>query len=456
MPRANHFRHHTANPRHAALMTLMALAAGNDHADDLIDRELAREILAGPDRGLYGHLVFGVLRRQGTLDHYLAHLVKQPLQKLEEPLRHLLRLGLFQVLYLDRVPPHAAVHATVELAKQVLPRAAGLVNGVLRTFLRNRELLRLPDRIADPDGWLAAAHSVPRWLVEQWRGQVPTEELEALAAASSAEPPLTLRTNTLRIGRDELMARFRQADISCEPCGYAPEGIRLNVRCPVPTLPGFVEGLFAVQDEASQLVSHLLAPRPGQRVLDACAAPGGKTLHLAQLLGDSGSILATDLTERKLARVRESAQRLGVTCVRTGVADAGQADYLRGEQFDRILLDAPCSGLGVIRRNPEAKWRLTPADTERCARRQRVLLARVATLLAPGGRMVYATCSTAPEEDEQVVEDFLSHHRQFVIEKGLFFSGAASSLLTADGALRLWPHRHGTDGFFAVLLTRRS
>ncbi|CAH2032508.1 16S rRNA (cytosine(967)-C(5))-methyltransferase RsmB [Trichlorobacter ammonificans] len=445
---------HRADPRHAALNTLRALAAGTEHADTLIDRELAREELAGPDRGLYRHLVFGVLRRQGTLDHYLALLVTQPLQKLEEPLRHLLRLGLFQLLYLDRVPPHAAVHATVELAKRVLPRASGLVNGVLRSFLRSREQLCLPDRACDPGGWLAATHSVPRWLIEQWRGQMPEEEVERLAAATSAEPPLTLRANTLRIGRDDLMARFGDAGISCEPCRYAPEGIRLEGHFFIPSLPGFAEGLFAVQDEASQLVAHLLAPQPGQRVLDACAAPGGKTLHLAQLMGDSGSILATDLTDRKLARVLESAQRLGISCVRTLAADVSRPEYLHGELFDRILLDAPCSGLGVIRRNPEAKWRLTPADIERCARRQRLLLSRVANLLAPGGSLVYATCSTAPEEDEQVVADFLSHHRQFVIEKGLFFSGAASSLLTTDGALRLWPHRHGTDGFFAVLLTR--
>ncbi len=443
-----------SNPRHAAFLTLSLLADSTLHADELIDRELSRGSLIGPDRGLYNQLVFGVLRRQGTIDHYLGQLLSQPLQRLEEPLRQILRLGLYQLLFLDRIPVHAAVHEAVELAKLVLPRASGFVNGVLRNFLRKKDCLTLPDRAGDRIGHLAAAHSVPRWLLEQWQEQLPEEELEALAAASSQEPPLTVRTNTLRITRSELLELFSAAGVSGELCRYALEGIRLDGHPSVTGLPGFNEGFFAVQDEASQLVSHLLAPLPGQRVLDACAAPGGKTLHLAQLMENRGSIFATDLTERKLALVRESAQRLGITLVQTAVADASSPDYLKGEQFDRILLDAPCSGLGVIRRNPEAKWRLQQADFERFAARQRQLLARVSTLLAPGGSMVYATCSTSPLEDEAVLMDFLSHNRQFVVEKGLPVSGEASALQTTEGILRLWPHRHNTDGFFAVRITR--
>lgn len=443
-----------ANPRHAALRTLLQLAGGTLHADDLIDRELSQGSLNGPDRGLYSQLVFGVLRRQGTLDHYLGHLVNQPLHRLEEQVRQLLRLGLFQLIYLNRVPPHAAVHETVELTKLVLPRAAGLINGVLRNFQRSRDRLTLPDRNTDLAGYLSAAHSVPRWLVEQWQGQLPPEELEPLAAASSLEPPLTIRTNTLRISRDGLLTLLTGAGVDAEPCQYAPEAIRLSGHPAITTLPGFSDGFFAIQDEASQLVSHLLAPEPGMNVLDACAAPGGKTLHLAQLMEDRGSILATDLTERKLTLVRESAQRLGITSVRTLVADAAEPAYLRGERFDRILLDAPCSGLGVIRRNPEAKWRLQQADFERYAARQRQLLARVSNLLVPGGCLVYATCSTCPLENEAVVEDFLSQHREFVVEKGHFFSDMLPDPQTRSRAIRLWPHRHGTDGFFAVRIRR--
>jgi len=443
-----------SNPRHAAFSTLSLLAESTLHADELIDRELSRGSLCGPDRGLYSQLVFGLLRCQGTVDHYLEQLLNKPLERLEEPLRQMLRLGLYQLHFLDRIPAHAAVHEAVELAKLVLPRASGFVNGVLRNYLRKKESLTLPDRTRDSIGHLAAAHSVPRWLLEQWQEQLPKEELEPLAAASSQEPPLTIRANTLRITRGELMELFSAAGISGELCRYSPEGIRLNGHPSVTGLPGFNEGFFVVQDEASQLISHLLAPLPGQRVLDACAAPGGKTLHLAQLMENRGSILATDLTERKLLLVRESAERLGITIVKTAVADASSPDYLKGMQFDRILLDAPCSGLGVIRRNPEAKWRLQQSDFDRFAARQRRLLARVSTLLAAGGSMVYATCSTSPQEDEAVLMDFLSHNQQFVVEKGLPAPEWISALQTTEGILRLWPHRHNTDGFFAARITR--
>lgn len=445
-----------SNPRHAAYTTLLKLSEGSLHADELMDRELSTNRLNGLDRGLYSNLVFGVLRRQGTIDHYLTQLVNQPLNRLEKQVLLLLRLGLYQLAYLDRVPPHAAVNETVELAKAALPRASGLINGVLRNFLRKQNTLTLPDPKNDPLGHLSAAHSVPSWLLQQWQTQLPPEDLEPLAAASSMEPLLTLRTNTLKISRDDLLALLAGAEIQAEPCLISPQGIKLYGHPAVTELPGFGEGFFAVQDEASQIVSLLLDPQPGELLLDACAAPGGKTLHLAQLMNNSGAITATDLTEKKLGLVRESADRLGITIVRTLVADASEPDYLKGEQFDRILLDAPCSGLGVIRRNPEAKWRLQPADFERYAAKQRLILKNIAPLLKPGGKMVYATCSTSPLEDEAVVDDFLSQHKEFVVETGLFFADLHSDLLTAGGAVRLWPHRHTTDGFFAVGIRRKA
>lgn len=446
--------HSNGSPRLAAYLALERLSNSDLHADDLIDQQLSRGQLLGPDRGLFSELVFGVLRHQATLDHYLAQLVDQPLPKLQLPVLLLLRLGLYQLRYLDRVPSHAAVHESVELAKRLCPKASGLVNGVLRAAQRRSDSLTLPDRDANPAAWLAAAYSLPDWLAAQWLQQFPLEEATALAAASLNPPLLTLRTNTLRSTRQELLALFAAQGIAAEPCRYVPEGIQLLERCFVPDLPGFGEGLFAVQDQASQLVAHLLGPQPGETVLDVCAAPGGKATHLAQLMHDQGRLVATDLNQRKVRKIEQNAGRLGNGCLQAEVADALQPGYQQGRQFDRILLDAPCSGLGVIRRNPEAKWRLQPADFTRFTERQRQLLQQVAPLVRPGGVLVYATCSTSPQEDEAVVEEFLSCHPQFVIENGAQVLPAWGELFTPAGNLRTWPHRQGCDGFFSARLKR--
>lgn len=442
------------SPRSIALQILHQLVTGDLHADDLLNQELARNRLQGPDRGLLSELVMGVLRRQGTLDHYLQQLVQQPLEQLELPVLLLLRLGLYQLQYLDRVPAHAAVHESVELAKTTVPRAKGLINGVLRSFLRRQHELTLPDPVQDLAAWLAAAHSLPVWLAQQWLEQLSLVEATALAQTTATPPPLTLRTNTLRISRSLLLETFTAAGINAEPCRYAPDGIRLHDHHQIPALPGFAEGLWTVQDEASQLVAYLLDPQPGERLLDICAAPGGKATHLAQLMRDTGQVHATDLNRRRIKRISATTDRLGIKIVQPCIADALHPDYLAGELFDRVLLDAPCSGLGVIRRHPEAKWRLHPNELERCAARQRLLLSVAAGLLKPGGILVYATCSTAVAEDEAVVTDFLSQHPEFMIDTTTQQNLLHPELINEYGYLRLWPHRHGSDGFFAARLAR--
>ena len=448
--------HTTNSPRQAAYTVLARLSDSDLHADDLTDHELSRGLLTGPDRGLFSELVFGVLRHQATLDHYLAQLVDQPLPRLQLPVLLLLRLGLYQLRYLDRVPSHAAVHETVELAKQFCPTASGLVNGVLRAALRRQETLTLPDQAADLSGWMVAACSLPAWLAEQWLHQLAPEQAIALATASLEPPLLTLRVTTLKTTRQELLALFAEQGVAAEPCRYAPDGVRLLERRFVPDLPGFSEGLFVVQDESSQLVGQLLDPQPGERVLDVCAAPGGKATHLAQLMLDQGLVLATDLNQRKIRKIEQNARRLGITCLQPLIGDALAVDYLQGQQFDRILLDAPCSGLGVIRRNPEAKWRLQLSDFTRFAERQQRLLRQVAPLVRPGGVLVYATCSTAVQEDEAVLAEFLSCYPEFVVENGAQALSAWDELCTPDGYLRTWPHRHGCDGFFSARLKRMT
>lgn len=444
-----------SNPRQAAYSVLLRIQKEGCYADQLMDRELSAGRLSGPDRGLFAELVFGVLRRQGTLDHILSGLLAQPLARQEPQVLIFLRLGLYQLLYLDRIPESAAVNESVNLAKQILPRASGLVNAVLRNYLRHKDSVTYPDPVAAPAASIAARHSHPAWLVKLWFSQIGEAETELLAEASSRQPPLTLRANTLATTREELLEKFAANGITAAPCRFSPFGLTVEGRHHIPGLPGFREGLFAVQDEASQLAGILLDPQPGERVLDTCAAPGGKATHLAQLMDNRGELLAMDVSGSKLPLIQEAAQRLGITIIRTRMADLLQTGAFPSDAFDRVLLDAPCSGLGVIRRNPEAKWRLTPEDITRLAATQKVMLKNAIRMLRPGGVLLYSTCSTTLEENEDVVGDFLSRHPHYVLENLNEQFPDYRELFTEEGMFRAWPHRHGMDGFFSARIRKK-
>jgi 16S rRNA (cytosine967-C5)-methyltransferase len=444
----------TANPRQAACETLLRIRKEGGFADRLIDSELTNGSLIGPDRGLYAELVFGVLRRQGTLDHILQQLLEKPMVELDPLALVILRIGLYQLTCLDRIPESAAVNESVNLAKLITPGTSGLINAVLRNYLRRRDSITFPDIATHPAEAIAARHSQPEWLAEQWIDQLGVGEAQQLAEASSQQPPLTLRVNTLRSSREELLQEFAGQGIEATPCRFSPDGIALSGRHMVNTLPGFDAGLFAVQDEASQLAGRLLGAEPGERVWDACCAPGGKTCHVAQLMDDRGELIATDISRSKLTLVQESLRRLGITSVTTAVADLHQPDTFPEGSFDRILLDAPCSGLGVIRRNPEAKWRLFSGDVTRLAAVQKTLLKNAAVRLKPGGTLLYSTCSTSEAENELVIEDFLLHHPGFVLENLNDFFPELSGLIAFYGMFRVWPHRHGMDGFFAARIRK--
>lgn len=444
----------TANPRQAACETLLRIRKEGGFADRLIDIELSSGVLIGHDRGLYAELVFGVLRRQGTLDHILQQLLEKPMVELDPLALVILRVGLYQLTCLDRIPESAAVNESVNLAKLITPGTSGLINAVLRNYLRRRDTISFPDMAADPAAAIAARHSQPEWLVEQWIAQLGAAEAQQLAEASSQQPSLTLRVNTLRSDRDQLLREFETQEIEAAPCRFSPDGITLAGRHTVSALPGFETGLFAVQDEASQLAGRLLGAEPGERVWDACCAPGGKTCHIAQIMDDRGELIATDISRSKLTLVQENLRRLGISSVSTAVSDLHQPDTFPEGSFDRILLDAPCSGLGVIRRNPEAKWRLFSGDITRLAAVQKTLLKNASGKLKPGGTLLYSTCSTSEAENELVVEDFLLHNPGFVLENLNDLFPQWSELFAFYGMFRVWPHRHGMDGFFAARIRR--
>jgi len=428
------------------------------YADLLLDGWLARHPGFDPrERGLLTELVYGVLRLRGRLDFALGGFCRQQLEKLEPGALRLLRLGAYQLLELDRVPARAAVHATVELARRVgLERVSGLVNGVLRALDRGREQIVWPDP-SSPRPYLQQVCSLPGWLARQLLRQLPNAEAVAFGEALAQAAPYTLRVNTLKTDRDSYLEQLAAAGHVARPCRYAPEGVIVEQRGSA-ALPGDDEGLYQVQDQASMLMAHLLAPRPGDLVLDGCAAPGGKTTHLAALTGNRSRIIALDKHPQRIGLVERGAQRLGASAIEARSWDLTVTpDFIAPYSCERILLDAPCSGLGVLRRNPESRWVRHAADVTALAELQGVLLARVAPLLKPGGTLLYSVCTFTAAETDAVVDGFLATHADFErVDLHAELPAGWHDLLTEHGTLRSYPHRHdGMDAFYAARLRKR-
>jgi 16S rRNA (cytosine967-C5)-methyltransferase len=426
--------------------------------DQLLDQADGQiSCLNRADRALVHALVFGVQRWQSRLDWVIDHLAARN-RKMDPHIRTILRLGLFQIQFLQRIPASAAVHTSVELAKHSGRKwAAGFVNGVLREAIRQADRIPWPDPEKEPLAYMAVTHAFPEWLISRWTHRWGAEATDALCRAVNTVPDITLRTNTLRIPRGELIRAISAEAEAVRETSYSPEGISLTrVNRPLPQWPAFIEGWFQVQSEAAQITSRFLGPRPGETIWDVCAGLGTKTAHMAQLMQNQGRIVATDLYADKLAKLDREMSRLGITIVQSTPLDLTASDpKLLPAAFDRILLDAPCSGLGVLQRNPDGKWRLTPRDIRQNSARQLALLAQAAPFLKTGGILVYAVCSLESEENEQVVDAFLQKHPEFAIHPG---SPAAddriNSLLTPRGFLSTIPHLSQLDGFFAAALIK--
>jgi 16S rRNA (cytosine967-C5)-methyltransferase len=429
------------------------------YADVLLNAHLGRSTLAAADRAFVTDLVNGTLRWRGRLDFLLTQLLDRDLEKLEPLVANALRLGAYQIVFNERVPDSAAVDQTVRCVRAAGgERATGLVNAVLRRLASEQARIELPTLEGDPLGHLIHALSLPAWLAARWLEELGAERAAALARASNQVPPLVVRVNRLRTDVDALLAEVRDRFPNAARCRYAAFGVVLGRRGNPAIDPGFLAGRFTVQDEASQLVVALLDPRPGERVLDACAAPGGKATAIAERLCDRGEVLALDRHARRLALVDRHARRLGLACIRTRERDAARPFLEPAEvgAFDRVLVDAPCSGLGALRRNPDARWRVGASDPAQLADTQRAILRNAAAALRPGGVLVYSTCTLMREENEGVVESFLAEVPEFALAPPEQAPPEAAALVGPDGYLRCWPHVHDSDGFFAARLVRRA
>lgn len=416
------------------------------------------------DRALAGEIATGTLRWQGALDAVIGAFAKRPAEKLDAEVLSVLRMTAFQLLHLDRIPASAAVNDAVDLTRKAgKTSASGLVNAVLRRISRERTRLPLPRRPprepekesekmrAEALAYLSTTLSHPEWLAARWLDRYGLEAAESWARFNNTPPALTLRANTLRISRDGLTDQLAALDVDVQPARFARDGLTVRSGNPLLT-PLASAGLFAVQDESSQLVAELTGATPGEAVLDACASPGGKTMSMAAAMQDRGLIVATDLRGRRVDLLRRTVEAAGTRSVRVVRADvSGVLPFAAA--FDCVLVDAPCSGLGTIRRDPDIRWRRTPADFERLTATQSAMLGRAADVLLPGGRLIYATCSSEPEENEEVVARFLAVHPDFAPAPERIPSTLAR-FVTADGYFRTLPFRDQLEPFFAAMLVK--
>ena len=438
--------------RRTALEVLVRVARERGFADVLLGHRLAG--FAAPDRRLVTQMVLGTIAWQGRLDYELARVSSRPLDAITAEVLAVLRMALYQLRILSRVPPHAAVDTAVSLARECGGEgAARFVNGILRNVLRRG--VAPPAREHDEVGYLTVIHSHPRWLVERFIEWFGIQRAEALLAANNQAAPNVLRLNLSRGSADELTAQLEREGFDVATRGRFPETIVLGT-APLFDADALRDGVCYPQAEASQLVARLLAPAHGASVADCAAAPGGKSTHLAELVGPGGRVVALDLNYAGLKKTRGLAAHLGHRNVAVVRADAANALPLRPASFDCVLLDAPCTGTGTMREHPEIRWRLAAGDFKRMAELQRCMIEQAATLVRPRGALVYSVCSLAPDEGAGVVGNFLARHHEFAVNVPPALGDSLAGLIDDDGYLQTRPDRGGLDGFFAARLTRHG
>jgi len=446
-------------PRAICLDILNRIEEADLHPDRLLTDSFKRyRYLTSLDRAFLTELTYGVIRWRGKLDWVIRHFSKIPLEKIELETLNILRLGLYQVLFLSRTPSSAAVNESVELAKRIRGKGgAGFVNAVLRSAIRQKDEIRHPDIVEDPALHISVAQSHPLWLVQRWIKEMGVEETLKICTFNNQISSLALRTNTVKLNQKELIEKLRGVELKPFPTTFSEEGIVLQDPPPTSELPFIKEGLYIIQDEASQLVTSILDPKPGERILDACAAPGGKTTHMAQKMEDRGEIYALDLSKGKLDLIEEMCQRLGIKIVRTIKTNAAQPLPIpKGMRFDRILADVPCSGFGTLRKNPDLKWRRGEKDIKRLSELQFSILSNLSVYVKEGGVLIYSTCTVFHEENEDGVEKFLEEHPEFELDRIDKVLPEKCHPFIQNRYFKTFPPEDEMDGFFVARLIKLS
>ncbi|MEH7106817.1 16S rRNA (cytosine(967)-C(5))-methyltransferase RsmB [Bacillus sp. JJ1764] len=443
------------NVRETALELLITIEKNQAYSNLLLNNAINKHQIPQKDVGLLTELVYGTLQRKMALDFYLSPFIKNS-RKLENWVLHLLRVTLYQMVYLDKIPDHASIHEAVEIAKKRGHKGiAGLVNGVLRTI--QREGLPSLDQVHDPIERLSLETSHPQWLVKRWADQFGYEKTKEMCEINQLAPLQTARVNIAKISRDDCVNLLEEEGFQIEKSPIIPEAIR-SLKGNLATSKVFQNGLLTIQDESSMLVAYALGVSDHQTVLDACAAPGGKTTHIAEKLKGTGEVISIDLHEHKVKLIRDNAQRLGLENIKAVALDSRKvSEHFQEGSFDSVLLDAPCSGLGVMRRKPDMKYTKKEQDITQLSMIQQQLLQAVSPLVKKGGTLVYSTCTVDKEENEQMIKNFLGDHSEFEGDYSLRSRmPEAIQPFISDYDLQILPQYFGSDGFYIAALRKKG
>ncbi|MFD0959385.1 16S rRNA (cytosine(967)-C(5))-methyltransferase RsmB [Paenibacillus chungangensis] len=453
------------SPRELALDALVKVEQSGAYSNIQLNRMLQEAELSRTDAALATELVYGTIARKKTLDYWIAGFRAKGLHGIEPWVLQLLRMSAYQLLYLERVPSHAAVNEAVDIAKRRSHRGiAGMVNGVLRNMVRRlSDLTEACIDAGEPIATVAVRHSYPEWLVRRWTDAYGMETAEAICAAGNEPPHGSIRTNVMLQHPSDLLQELQQEGLDAEASPIASSGIIVRKGGNLADSDGYRAGKWSIQDESSMLVAEVLAPKEGMTVLDCCAAPGGKALHIAELMNGTGKVWANDLHEHKRKLIQQGAERLRLGNVEAITGDAGAlAERFPAGSMDAVLLDAPCSGFGVIRRKPEIRWTKEESDIASIAALQRRLLHAASGLVRPGGVLLYSTCTVEKEENERQIAAFLKEHPEYALDAGwpqlLLRRLEEKGIIDAqfDGQLQLLPQHFDSDGFYIARLIRRS
>ncbi|OIJ13217.1 16S rRNA (cytosine(967)-C(5))-methyltransferase [Anaerobacillus alkalilacustris] len=443
--------------REVGLEILLQIEKNQAYSNLLLNQSIKKEKLNEKDVGLLTEIVYGTIQRKNTLDFFLSQFVKGRLHKLDQWVLVLLRLSIYQLVYLDRVPERAVVHEAVEIAKKKGHKGiSAMVNGTLRSFLREGKPTF--NNIINPIEKMAIELSHPAWLIERWVEQFGTEKTKNICEVSVVPPSVSARVNKVKNADiDAVIQLLANEGVLAERGDLSEDAIKV-VKGSLPNTKLYKEGFLTIQDESSMLVARALDPKPGMKVLDSCAAPGGKTTHIAERMNNEGDVYALDLHQHKVKLIDEQANRLHLTSITTKATDSRNAGQIfEKESFDYILVDAPCTGFGVIRRKPDIKWQKKVEDIEKITTIQKAILDAVAPLLKKGGRLVYSTCTIDTVENEEVVKSFLEGHHEFHLDRTLMNRlPKKAQRFCKDGMVQLLPSDFQTDGFFIASLIKNQ
>lgn len=448
--------------RDLALEVLIKVDKEKSYSNLQLNQSLQKIDLSRADISLATEIIYGTIQRLNTIDWILQPFLKTKINKLDNWVKNLLRISIYQIWYLDRVPDHATVNEAVNIAKiRGHKGITGMVNGVLRNIIRNKDSISFPENL-NQTARIALEHSHPEWVVQHFVKDFGIDQAEEICRVNNLPPFHSIRVNTLKISREEMIDHLKKElgeEVEINPSKLSKQGIRIKGGGNLAHTDWYKNGYISVQDESSMLVADVLNAMPDMTVLDAAAAPGGKTTHIAEKMNDKGRIIAVDLHKHKIKLIEEQQKRLDLHIIDTFNSDARNIKDHYGQIFDRILLDVPCSGLGVIRRKPDLKWSKTEADIHKLQHIQGEILEAVSTLLKPGGVLVYSTCTLVQEENEQLIKSFINRHQEFKLDTSLpslLSQELKEKVDASDGMIQILPQHFHTDGFFISRLVKRN